>query len=137
MHKHFLTTAAGAALVFGLAAGGARAHAQSAPSYNGHRGHAQMSPDRQLQRLSEALSLTDDQKNQIRPILEDRHQKVQSIRSDDTLSRQDRRSKMRSVFEESSSKIRAVLNDDQKQKFEQMQQRRRERMQKHAGTETK
>jgi Spy/CpxP family protein refolding chaperone len=104
MHKHFLTTAAGAALVFGLAAGGARAHAQSAPSYNGHRGHAQMSPDRQLQRLSEALSLTDDQKNQIRPILEDRHQKVQSIRSDDTLSRQDRRSKMRSVFEESKSR---------------------------------
>jgi Spy/CpxP family protein refolding chaperone len=96
-----------------------------------------MSADQQLERLSKTLNLTDDQKGQLRPIIEDRHQKMQSIRSDNSLSREDRMSKMRSILEDSNNKIRSVLNDDQKQKFDQMQQQRRERMQKHSEADNK
>jgi hypothetical protein len=84
-----------------------------------------MSPDEELQRLDKALKLTDDQKGQIKPILEDRQQKMESLRSDTSLSAEDRRSKMRSIFEESNGKIRNTLNDDQKKSFDEMQQRGR------------
>ena len=139
MFKRFLTIAASGMLVLGLALCGAQANAQGGPPEGGHRGHGQRmgGPDQQLQRMSEALKLTDDQKSQIKPILEDRHQKMQSLRSDSSLSEQDKRSKMRSIFEDSNTKIRALLNDDQKQKFDQMQQRMHGGTQKHSETDSK
>jgi protein CpxP len=136
MSKRFIRFASSAILISGLAMCGVLANAQSdaQSGESGHRGHRQaMSPDQQLERLTKMLSLTDDQKNQIRPILEDRQQKMQSLHSDSSLSREDRMSKARSTFEDSNNKIRAVLNDDQKQKFDQMQQRRREHMRNGSG----
>jgi hypothetical protein len=82
-----------------------------------------MSPDEELQRMDKSLKLTDDQKSQIKPILEDRQQKMQSLRSDTSLSEQGRRDKMRSIMDDSNSKIRAVLNDDQKKTFDEMHKR--------------
>jgi hypothetical protein len=80
-----------------------------------------MSPDEELQKLDKALKLTDNQKNQIKPILEDRQQKMQSLSSDTSVAGQDRWGKMRSIREESNSKIRNLLNGDQKKKFDEMQ----------------
>jgi hypothetical protein len=90
-----------------------------------------MSPDEELQRLDKALKLTDDQKKQIKAILEDREQKMQSLRSDTSLSQEERWSKMRSAREDSNGKIRDLLNDDQKKKFDEMQQHGRGHMQGH------
>jgi periplasmic protein CpxP/Spy len=130
--KRFLTLTATGLVALGLSVYGAQASAQSGPSSdNGHGARRQrMSPDQQLERLSSTLNLTDAQQGQLRPILEARHQKTESLLSDRTLSQQDRRSKMRSLFEESNNQIRAVLNSDQQKKFDEIQQRRRDRMQK-------
>jgi protein CpxP len=131
MYKRLLTIAASGLLVLGVALCGVQANGQTGPSAEHMgRGH-RMSPDEELQRLDKALKLNDDQKGQIKPILEDRQQKMQSLRSDTSLSEQDRRSKMRSTFEDSNSKIRDVLNDDQKKKFDEMQQHRRGHMEGH------
>ena len=138
MYKRILTIAGAAVLVFGLANIGTRAIAQSGSTDGAHKGRRErMSPDQQLGRLSKTLNLTDDQKGQIRPILEDRSQKMQSIHADSTLAGENKKAKMNSLFDDSNSKIRAVLNDTQKQKFDEMQQRRHERMEKHEGTEKK
>ena len=140
MFKRFITIGASGMLVLGLALCGAQANAQGGAPEGGHKGRGQrmgVGPDQQLQRLSETLKLTDDQKSQIKPILEDRHQKMESMHSDTSLSEEDKRNKMRSIFEDSNNKIRAVLNDEQKQKFDQMQQRRHDRMQKHSGADNK
>ncbi|MHB8654603.1 MAG: hypothetical protein ACYDA9_12060 [Terriglobia bacterium] len=138
MYKRILTIAGAAVLVFGLAQLGTQAIAQSGSAGGAHKGRRErMSPDRQLGRLSETLNLTDDQKGQIRPILEERSQKMQSLRADSSLAADDKRAKMRGIFEDSNSRIRAVLNDVQKQKFDEMQQRRHERMEKHEATEKK
>jgi periplasmic protein CpxP/Spy len=131
MHKRLLAFAASGMLLAGLALSGARARAQepSGPPEGGRMGHGQMmNPDAMTARLSQTLNLTDDQKGQVKTILEDRQQKMQSLRSDSTLSEPDRRSKMHSIMQESNDKIRALLNDDQKQKFDQMQKRGHERM---------
>ncbi len=132
MCQRLLIIAASGLLVLGVGLCGVPANAQTGPSgEHMARGHRMMTPDEELQRMDKALKLTDDQKNQIKPILEDKQQKMQSLRSDTSLSEQDRRSKMRSIMEGSNGKIRDVLNDDQKKNFDEMQQHRRGRMEEH------
>lgn len=97
------------------------------------RGHGRMNPDAQLQHLTRALDLSADQQNQIKPILEDRQQKMQALFQDQSLSREDRHSKVQAIRSDSTAKIEAVLNDQQKQKFEAMQERMQERQ--HGGSE--
>src|SRR5438105_15919561 len=100
MYRRLPRITATMALVFGWAICGNQLKAQSESPENSQRGHRQqMSPDQQLERLSKALNLTDDQKQQIRPILQDRQEKIQSVRSDAWLSREDRRNKIRSTLE--------------------------------------
>jgi periplasmic protein CpxP/Spy len=141
--NRLLSVLAAGLLALGVALYGSQAKAQSEPAsggqnqgdqaqgghMGGHMGRAGMSPERQLDHLTQALNLTDDQKQQIKPILEDRQKQMQQLHADTSMSQEDRRSKARSLMEDSNNKIRAVLNDDQKQKFDKMQQEMRERMQ--------
>jgi len=71
------------------------------------------------------LGLSQDQVAQIKPVLEDRTQKMQALRADASLSPQDRRAKAQDIMQDSKNKIEAVLNDTQKQQFEQMLAERR------------
>ena len=82
MYKRLLKIAASGLLVLAVALCGVQANAQSGPSGEHTGRRHRMSPDEELQRLDMALKLTDDQKGQIKPILEDRQQKMQSLRSD-------------------------------------------------------
>jgi periplasmic protein CpxP/Spy len=140
MLKRFVVILSTAMLAFGVALAGAQTssqsssdNAQAGPPEGGHMRGQRMSVDQQVEHLSKALNLTDDQKNQIKPILEDRRQQMESIHSDSSLSPEDRRSKMRTLMEDSNTKLRAVLNDDQKSKFDQMQSRMRERREQNGG----
>ena len=126
MYKRFLTVVASGLLVLGVALGANAQEPGPPPGGPMGRGH-RMSPDEELQRLDKSLKLTDDQKTSIKPILEDRQKKMESLRSDTSLSREDRMGKMRSIMEESNGKIRDVLNDDQKKQFDEMQQHMRGR----------
>jgi Spy/CpxP family protein refolding chaperone len=103
----------------------------------GHRGGHMMDPDQRLAQMTKRYKLTADQQSQIKPILQDEQQQMQSMHSDTTTSREDKRAKMMSMHQASTQKIEAVLTDEQKQKFEadqqKMQQRRSEHM--HGGAE--
>ena len=125
MYKRLLTIAASGLLVLGVVVCGVPANAQEAPSGEHMGQRHRMTPDEELQRLDKSLKLTDDQKGQIKPILEDRQKKMEDLRSDTSLSREDRMGKMRSIMEDSNGKIRNVLNDDQKKQFDEMQQHMR------------
>lgn len=119
---------------FGLGVLAAAPQTQDQSSTEQHkesRHRHQADPQEQLNRLGKKLNLTNDQKNQILPILTDRQQQMKSIHDNSSLSQQDRRTKMKTLWEDSNAKVKAVLNDDQKQKYDQMQQQRRERMQQH------
>ena len=89
------------------------------------RPHRAPNPDRMANHLGKKLGLSSDQVNQIKPVLEDRTQKMQALQADTTLSQQDRRAKAHEITQDSNTKIEAVLNDTQKQQFEQMLQERR------------
>ena len=79
-------------------------------------------PDEVVQKLDQKLSLSDAQKEQIKPIIADRQQKLQALRGDTSTHRKAKARQARSIFNDSDSKINAVLNDEQKQKYAQMQQ---------------
>ncbi len=87
--------------------------------------HRQMDPTKQAKHLGKKLGLSPDQVDQIRPILVDRQQQMQTLRADTSIARQDRRAKAHGIMQDSKNKIEAVLNDTQKQQFEQMLQERR------------
>jgi protein CpxP len=80
----------------------------------------------QLKNLSAQLSLTEEQRAEIKPILEDERQQL--LAKDDSLSREDRITNKRRIRERASSKIRELLNDEQKPKFDQLEKERRARM---------
>lgn len=132
MRKQIFTLALSTLFGLGVLAAAPQDQNQSntAPTQESGRRH-QADPKHEANRLAKRLNLTDDQKNQIVPILTERQQQMKSIHEDSSLSPQDRRAKMRSVFEDSDTKIKAVLNDQQKQKYEEIQQSRRDRMQQH------
>jgi protein CpxP len=89
--------------------------------------------DTQLQRLSKKLKLTDEQKPQVKTILEDQRDQMQKLMQDSSGSRAENRQKMREIHENASSKIRSLLTDEQKAKYDKLEAKRRERMEKHMG----
>lgn len=100
----------------------------------GHgRHHGMPSVDERLQHLTKALSLSADQQAKIKPILQEQHDQMASLKQDTSMSKQDRRTKFEQIRQDTHQKMRDALNDDQKAKFDQMQARREQHMGKHHG----
>jgi len=85
-----------------------------------------MSADQRLQMLTQQLNLTSDQQSQIKPILENESQQMQSLHSDSSLSQQDRMSKMREIRQNTASQIKPILTPDQQTKWDDMMSRGRQ-----------
>ncbi len=118
--------------LFGLGIAMAAPQAQDQPAQGSQpAARHEADPNRQLQRMTKRLNLSGDQQSQILPILANRQQAMESIRSDSSLAPKDRHEKMRAVREDSDAKIRALLTDTQKQTYDQMLQQMRERAQQH------
>jgi len=71
-----------------------------------------------LASLSKQLDLTDDQKTQIKPILEDMQKQMTALRADTTLSPTDRRSKMMEIRTGVGTQLKTILTPDQYTKWQ-------------------
>ena len=80
----------------------------------------QRDPMEQVQRLGEALSLTQEQKDQITAIIKGNAPQRQAIMNDLALAQEALRAKMRELRKETELKIRALLTPEQQQKFDTM-----------------
>ena len=130
MHTRTISMILGAMLATGAAL--AQAPDQKQPSSTTQatqndyaRPHHAANPDQMAKHLGKKLNLSNEQVEQIKPVLENRVQKMQALRDDSALSQQDRRTKAHEIMQDSKNKIEAVLNDTQKQQFEEMLQQRR------------
>jgi len=112
---------------------------QSAPDSSaaqaGPQRHA-ANPQHQARFLARQLGLSRAQVAEIKPIIADRQQQIESLRSDQTLTPRDRRIRVQGVMQDSRSRIEALLTDSQKQQFEQMLSDRRARRQQPAQPES-
>jgi Spy/CpxP family protein refolding chaperone len=80
-----------------------------------------------LERLTTALTLTDDQKAKIKPILDARQEKMKALKGDTTLTDEQKQAKRKEIFDAGNADIKALLTPDQVKKFEDLQQKMQDR----------
>jgi Spy/CpxP family protein refolding chaperone len=108
----------------GIAIFAISAFAQQQPSGQGEQtpapqaGRQMPTIDEQVKRLSDRISLTDDQQAKTKTILEDQRTQAQALMKDDSLAPDEKRQKFMGLRQTTISKIKDLLNDDQKKKFD-------------------
>jgi periplasmic protein CpxP/Spy len=109
--------AAGAMLVSpALRAAETNAPATPTPPPEGRQGGGpRMSVDDQLARLTEQLSLTNEQKPKVKAVLEDQNKKRAEFRD---LPQEERRAKGQALREEMTKKMKEILTEEQFKKYE-------------------
>jgi protein CpxP len=136
------TVALGSLLIVGLSGSALLAQDQTAPPAEFAQSPAPSSaqqpahvpnPQHQTKKMVRELGLTPDQQSKIEPLLADRDQQLQSVRSDTTLLQKDGKAKLRAIRQDSDSKVEALLSDTQKQQYEQIKQSRKANKQQQAG----
>jgi protein CpxP len=86
--------------------------------------HTPQSIDQELARLSKDLELTPQQQQQVRPLLQEHHDKIQALLDKNpTASRQDLGPQIHAISDGTHREIHALLSDHQKQLEKAMQQR--------------
>jgi periplasmic protein CpxP/Spy len=91
--------------------------------------HKVPNPQHQAKKMARKLGLSSDQVARIEPILADRDQRVQDVRSNPNLAPSDRKAQLHGIARDSNGKIEAILTDTQRQQYEQMKQDRRAKKQ--------
>ena len=81
-----------------------------------------------LEMMKEKLSLTPDQIEKIKPLLEKDREKLMAVREDAALSREQKGEKMREILKASMEAIKPILTPEQLEKWKsEMEKRRAER----------
>jgi protein CpxP len=108
-----------AALVLsGLVASKSTAVAQDQKG-GGRRGP---SIEKQMEKMTDELKLTDEQKPKVKAVLEDTQKKRQELFTDSSVPREDRREKIRGLRDNEKKKLKEILTADQYTKYEKMLQ---------------
>jgi Spy/CpxP family protein refolding chaperone len=113
--------------------------AQNAPPPTGVTGQRGPNQERELQQLTQVLSLTADQQAEVKSLLAERREKMEELRKSGSggdasgQGAQPSREQMEAIRNDTDNKITALLNDDQKTKFAAWQQQRKERMEHRGG----
>ena len=90
--------------------------------------YAQSIPQARLQRLeavAKQLHLTRKQEKQLIPILQAEEPKLQAIKNDQSLSREEQLQRLRAVHDESNPQVKAILTPAQYQQLQMIRQKRR------------
>src|SRR6202035_2984713 len=86
--------------------------------------HTPQSIDQELARLTKDLELTPEQQKQVRPLLEEHHDRIQALLDKNPkASRQELGPQSHAISDETHRKIHALLTDHQKESEKAMQQR--------------
>jgi Spy/CpxP family protein refolding chaperone len=78
-----------------------------------------------LDQLAKTLNLTDDQKTQVKPILDAQQQKMRDLMQDTTLSREDKMAKRKTIHDDTGAQLKPILTADQYAQWEKMGTRQR------------
>jgi hypothetical protein len=81
-----------------------------------------------LEKMSAALKLTPQQKQQVAPIIMEEAPKVKALKSDTSLPPMQKAMKMRQISEATDAKMKPILNPQQYQTLMQMQAEERQQM---------
>ncbi|HEX7422970.1 MAG TPA: hypothetical protein VF311_03650 [Terriglobales bacterium] len=80
-----------------------------------------------LEWLGQQLNLTDDQKEKLKPILQDQHKQMKAVRDDTALTQDQKHENMKQIHESTHTQIQAILTPEQQEKFKQLKEEGMER----------
>ena len=127
MRNRSFTFASGVMLMLGMAGPAiAQDNAAQQPSARQQLQniHTPQSIDQELARLTKDLELTPEQQQQVRPLLNEHHDKIQALLDKNpNASRQELGPQIHAISDETRHKIHALLTDHQKELEKKMQQR--------------
>ena len=94
------------------------------PGHHRRRGHH--GPERMVERLTERLSLTDEQRAQVTTIVHESHEQMKALRpagarpprGERPAPSPERRARFEAIFEQAATRIGAILNPEQRTQFE-------------------
>jgi Spy/CpxP family protein refolding chaperone len=98
--------------------------APAAPAATASKGP---SVDERLAKMKEKLSLTDDQVKALKPVYDDQKTKIDAVRADTTLTKEQKKEKVKSIMDDTKTKVYATLTPEQKAKAEQARKDRAEK----------
>lgn len=101
----------------------------NAPGTSSSPGQAPGNAQAQSGEDENPLGLTEDQKNQLRPIVTEETQQLEAVRNDNSLSADQKIAKINQIREAASPKIKAILTPAQLQKLAEMQRARQQQQQ--------
>jgi Spy/CpxP family protein refolding chaperone len=76
----------------------------------------------QFQKIAEDLQLTDQQKEEARPIFKDFFEKAKGIRQDTSLDQPQRREQLKGLRQDVGTKLKGILTPEQLEKWQSMRQ---------------
>lgn len=86
-----------------------------------------MDPGRRAAMLQKQLGLTDDVTAKVKDIFTDGTAKMEALRGNSSLSRDDMRTQMMAIHTDETTKVKALLTPDQAAKYDEMEAHRRGR----------
>lgn len=92
---------------------------------------AQIGPELQIAELSQKLQLTDQQKKQLTPIIEERDKQVKALKADTSSGKLQKLRKASEIQENFRSQASKYLNPEQQKKLEALQAERRAKLMGH------
>jgi len=103
------------------------------------KGGARRGPsvDQRMERMTEELKLTDEQKPKVKAVLEDSDKQRKELFADSNAPREERREKMRAIMDKESKKLKEIFTADQFAKYEKMRDELRAKGGKKKGEEKK
>ena len=116
---------AAAAAVAMLVSAPKTAWSQDQSATQEHSGYHRRTPNEVVADLGTKLSLSDDQKAKIKPIIEERQQKMRAL-ADSGGRRMKKAREMKSIMKDSDKKIDTILNEDQRKKYAELKDQMRE-----------
>ena len=83
------------------------------------------SVEKRLEKLSQQLNLTDEQKAKIRPLLKREGERIKEVRSNTSLSQGEAQRRIQSIRRDTNQRIREFLTPDQKKQWQEDRQQQR------------
>lgn len=72
--------------------------------------------------LTKELNLTDEQKAQVKPILDEQSKQMRATQEDTSLTEEQKHEKMKQIHQSTHSQINGILTPEQKKKFAEMKE---------------
>jgi len=83
-----------------------------------------------LQRLASELNLTDDQKTQLKPVLQGEYKQLKAVHDDTSMPSEQKESKMKEIHDGAKGQINSILTPEQQKKLAAMKEEKEQHEQK-------